>query len=235
MRKLFKKLHLYLSLPAGIIIVIICFTGFVMSLDDLIRPLWSGWPEVYRTMMGLHRWLLDPTRAVGKLVVGITTITFIIILLTGLFVWLPKKWNKIKNNLSVKMKGGYARVLLDLHRVLGVYTLLVMLLLCLTGLMWSFEGYRNTVSDIITVERVPNRVAIANKKNRETGEMVRIDFNERDNKSKVMRWAYLLHTGQWGGWFGPIFTGLISLFGATLPITGYMLYIKRIRRRKRVK
>ena len=203
-----------------------------MSLDEIIRPLWQGWPEVYSTSMRLHRWLLDPTRAVGKLVVGICTVTFIVILLTGLFIWLPKKWNKMKDNLKVKMKGSKSRLVLDLHRVWGVYTLLMLLVLCLTGLMWSFEGYRNTVSDMITVDRVPERVAISYRTNKETGEKMRIDFNERENKTKVMRWAYLLHTGKWGGWFGPIFTGVISLIGATLPITGYMLYIKRIRRKK---
>lgn len=203
-----------------------------MSLDELIRPLWAGWSEVYTISMRLHRWLLDPTRAVGKLVVGICTITFIVILLTGLFIWLPKKWDKMKNNLKVKWSGSASRLILDIHRVWGVYTLLMLLILSLTGLMWSFEGYRNTVSDLITVDRVPERVAISYRTNKETGEKIRIDFNERENKTKVMRWAYLLHTGKWGGWFGPIFTGIISLIGATLPITGYMLYIKRIRRKK---
>ena len=99
--------------------------------------------------------------------------------------------------------------------------------------MWSFEGYRETVFSLVQVDRVPDRVAIANKRNRETGEMVRIDFNQRENSAKVMRWAYLLHTGKWGGWFGPLLTGTVALIGASLPITGYVLYFRRIRRRRK--
>ena len=232
MKKFLKKLHLILALPTGLIITIVCFTGAVMSLDEYLRPIWEGWPSFYGTMMRLHRWLLDPTRAVGKLVVGISTVFFIVILISGLFIWLPKKWNKIKNNLVIKKNGNFARKVLDLHRVWGVYTLIMLLVMCFTGLMWSFEGYRNVVTSTITVGRVPDRVAVVHRKNRETGEMMRIDFNERENSSKVMRWAYLLHTGRWGGWFGPLVTGLSALIGASLPITGYVLYFRRIRRRK---
>lgn len=88
---------------------------------------------------------------------------------------------------------------------------------------------------MVTVDRVPDRVAIVERKNRETGEIIRIDFNEKENSSKVMRWVYLLHTGRWGGWFGPLLTGTAALMGATLPITGYVLFIRRIRRQKRSK
>lgn len=235
MRKFLKKLHLVLALPTGLIISIICLTGALMSIDEYVRPIWSMWPEIYKTLIFLHRWLLDPTKAVGKLVVGICTVFFIVILLSGLFIWLPKKWSKVKNNLQVKYKAGFARKVLDLHRVWGIYCMLMLLLLCFTGLMWSFEGYRKTVFNMVTVDRVPDRVAIVERKNRETGEIIRIDFNEKENSSKVMRWAYLLHTGRWGGWFGPLLTGTAALMGATLPITGYILFIRRIRRQKRSK
>lgn len=233
MKKFLKKLHLILALPTGLIISIICFTGALMSMDEYIRPHWDKWPGIYRSIMFLHRWLLDPSRAIGKLVVGVCTIFFIVLLLSGLFIWLPRKWSQLQANLRIKTKGGLTRRLFDLHRVLGVYALLMLLLLSLTGLMWSFEGYRETVFSLVQVDRVPDRVAIANKRNRETGEMVRIDFNQRENSAKVMRWAYLLHTGKWGGWFGPLLTGTVALIGASLPITGYVLYFRRIRRRRK--
>lgn len=232
MRKWMRKIHLILSLPSGIVISIICLTGALMSVDEYVRPIWPAWQGIYRNLMFLHRWLLFPDRPVGKLIVGISTVFLIVILISGLIIWLPKKWGKVKSNLVIKRNTKWGRKLLDLHRVLGVYSMLLLLVMSLTGLMWSFEGYRNTMTSIFTVDRVPERVAIANRVNKETGENIRIDFNEKPNSSKVMRWAYLLHTGRWGGWFGPLVTGLSALIGASLPITGYVLYFRRIRRRK---
>lgn len=232
MRKLMKRLHLILSLPAGVFITIICLTGALMSLDEYIRPFWPTWSVVYRQLMFLHRWLLAPDRAIGRMVVAISTIFFITILVSGLIVWIPKKWKKVRQNLQIKGKSKWGRKVFDLHRVLGAYTLIMLLMLCLTGLMWSFEGYRNIAFTLFTVDRVPDRVAVVYRTDRETGEQVKYDFNEMPNSNKVMRWAYLLHTGRWGGWFGPLLTGLTALIGASLPITGYILYYRRIKRKR---
>lgn len=232
MRKFFKKIHLLLAIPTGIIISIVCFTGALMSFDELLRPLWAGWPDVYRFLMSIHRWMLDPSRTVGKLVVGICTVAFVVILISGLFIWLPRRWKKWRNHFTIKSNKGFSRFLFDSHRIIGVYTILMLLLLSLTGLMWSFEGYRNAVFSVVKVDRVPDRVAITYRTNRETGKEMRIDFNEATPERKVMRWAYLLHTGRWGGWFGPLLTGTTALLGASLPITGYVIYFRRLRRRK---
>ena len=43
-----------------------------------------------------------------------------------------------------------------------------------------------------------------------------------------------LHTGRWGGMPTKIITFVVSLAGASLPITGYYLYFKRIYRHKKV-
>lgn len=231
MKKRIKQLHLILSFPLGILITIICLTGAVMSMDEYLRPYWSQWETIYRFCMSLHRWLLDPTRSTGRLIVGITTIAFIFILISGVIIWLPKRIKKVESYFKIRWSGGTKRKLLDLHRVLGIYAVGFLLLLSLTGLMWSFQGYREVIFSIVTVERVPDRVAVAYKKDRETGREKRIDFNEASPERKVMRWAYLLHTGRWGGFVGPLLTGTAALIGATLPVTGYWLFFRRVRRR----
>lgn len=227
MRKVIQYIHLSLSLPAGILIMIMCLTGSLMAFDEWLRPVWPEWEHVYRTLMSLHRWLMDDTRTTGKLVVGISTVFFVLILISGFAVWWPRRQKQWKNSLSIKRKSGFARQLFDCHRILGVYAGGILLLLALTGLMWSFQGYRDVVASIITVHTVPERVAVSYKKDRETGEMRRIDFNEAEPKRRLMRWAYLLHTGKWAGWLGPLLTGFASLIGATLPITGYWLFIRK--------
>lgn len=77
----------------------------------------------------------------GQWVIDIATIIFIIELITGLILWLPKKWNgkTFKNFFTIKVKSTPQRVNHDLHRVLGIYALIMLLILSLTGLLIAFE------------------------------------------------------------------------------------------------
>lgn len=227
MRKTIKYIHLLLSLPAGIVITITCLTGAFMVFDEYLRSVWPAWDEVYRTLMYLHRWLMDETRTTGKLIVGISTVFFIFILISGLAVWWPRRRKQWKDSLRMKRGTGFRRRLIDTHRILGVYAVGMLLLLSLTGLMWSFSGYRNFVTSVIKVDSVPERVAVAHKKDKETGGMKRIDFNQSSPERKLMRWVFMLHTGRWGGWFGPFLTFIAAIVGASLPVTGYWLFFRR--------
>lgn len=51
---------------------------------------------------------------------------------------------------------------------------------------------------------------------------------EERNRSYMMGWAYVIHTGSWGGQVTRWITFFASLAGASLPVTGYVLYIRRI-------
>ena len=97
MRKLSKHLHLWLSLPAGVIISIICFTGAILVFkEELLAAM--GYESIRNSplmvVMKLHRWLMDDTRTVGKVVVGISTLFFIAILISGLAAYWPRKWKR---------------------------------------------------------------------------------------------------------------------------------------------
>lgn len=74
--------------------------------------------------------------AVGTKVVLYSTLIFFFLLLTGLVLWWPKKWNRhnIKNAFNIKWKAKFKRVNYDLHNVLGFYTLPVTLLMAFTGI-----------------------------------------------------------------------------------------------------
>ena len=69
--------------------------------------------------------------------------------------------------------------------------------------------------------------------NKRTGEITSTQlYDNQDKASKVRSWVYMLHVGSWGGMVTRILWFLVSLFGATLPITGYYLWIKRIYKQK---
>lgn len=86
-------------------------------------------------------------KKVGKQIVGWGTMVFFFLLLTGLILWWPKKWNQRHRNQSfkIKWKARFKRLNYDLHNVLGFYILLFALLLAITGLIISFSWFSKSV------------------------------------------------------------------------------------------
>lgn len=103
-------------------------------------------------VMRLHRWLLDGTRSWGKAITGYSTLAFLLILLSGLIIWLPKSRKALRASLFVKTSANRHRLFLDLHRSLGFYTLLPLLVLCVTGLTWSFPWWRSGLYSVFGIE-----------------------------------------------------------------------------------
>ena len=218
-RKLFRKLHLWLSLPFGLIIMTTCLTGallvFEKEITELVRhdsytiPVrktgslslqsllervaretpdsvqitsvtipsdfrraytvglskprragvlvdpytgkivgQSGRLPIFTTVRELHRWLLDSMKPEaegifwGRVIVGTSTLLFVFILLTGLFLWWPKKLKGVGKRLKISLRQGRQRLFTDLHTVGGVYVFVLLLAMAMTGLTWSFEWYR---------------------------------------------------------------------------------------------
>lgn len=94
----------------------------------------------------------------GQWIVDIATIVFVLELLTGLFLWLPKKWNKTSRDgaLKIKWKSTSKRLNYDLHKVLGFYALAIMLVLSLTGLIIAFEPLSHSVMNIFGADTSHN-------------------------------------------------------------------------------
>lgn len=84
---------------------------------------------------------------VGEAIVSYGSLTFFVLLITGLILWWPKKWNKANKDKSfkIKWKAKFKRVNYDLHNVLGFYALLVALLITATGLTMCFSWFNNGV------------------------------------------------------------------------------------------
>lgn len=94
----------------------------------------------------LHWSLLLSTR-IGQPIVGWSTLVFVVLLLTGLVLWWPKKWNKAtrQQSFNIKWTAKFKRLNYDLHNVLGFYTLLVALVIGLTGMVFAFQWFYNLV------------------------------------------------------------------------------------------
>ncbi len=102
------------------------------------------------SMFKLHRWLLLDS-SIGRPIVGVATIIFMLLSISGLILWFPKKWKKrnFKQGLKIKTKANWKRINHDLHNTLGFYSLLLIIIMGLTGLCWSFEWYREVAGNLI--------------------------------------------------------------------------------------
>lgn len=107
--------------------------------------------DFFTTMMKLHRWLLIEGDA-GKIIVGSATIIFVLLCLSGLVLWFPKRLKHWKQGFKIKASGNWKRTNHDLHNTLGFYALIFLVIMGLTGLCWSFEWYRNGVSSVMGAE-----------------------------------------------------------------------------------
>jgi uncharacterized iron-regulated membrane protein len=130
----------------------VSFNRFFMSMQQFHRNLWIS----YR----IER--LGPRSSLGGLIVGTATLIFIVVVLSGLVLWLPRtwksfvKWRAWKPGLIVRFRKGGWSFVHDIHNTVGFYCLIPMLILALTGLCWSFQWYRNAASKVLN-ETVLNR------------------------------------------------------------------------------
>ena len=110
--------------------------------------------EFFGSVMRLHRFLWLPTE-IGRPIVGVATLIYVVLTLTGLLLWLPRTaaaWRRKatwKTALNVRVRRGGWPLVFDLHNALGFYTLLPALILALTGLCWSFGWYRDAVGAVL--------------------------------------------------------------------------------------
>ena len=104
-------------------------------------------------LFSTHRWLLldkvetpildsMSNQDLGRLINGIATSLFLLGVLTGIFLWLPKKAKNWKQGLTVKWSGNWKRINHDLHNTLAFYSLISLFIMAVTGPFWSFGWYK---------------------------------------------------------------------------------------------
>ncbi len=399
MRKIFRNIHLWLSIPFGLLITLICFSGaalvfekevmelchrdlyFVkkveaapLPMDQLMTRVAATLPDsisvtgvnissdperayqvtlskprrasmyvdqytgevtgkyerapFFNVMFRMHRWMLDSMKPDGgifwgKIIVGTSTLMLVFVLISGIVIWWPRTRKALKNSLKIVANKGWRRFWYDLHVAGGMYTLIFLLAMSLTGLTWSFQWYRTGFYKVFGVEvqpsmghgnaaanatarsgkpegreggaetrdgksesrkgrggrpegrgghrhspyanweRVYEQLAQANpdyrqisvsdgsasvatdrfgnqratdryKFNPRNGEITETTlYSDLENSGKIRGWIYSVHVGSWGGMLTRILAFIAALIGASLPLTGYYLWIRKKVKRKR--
>lgn len=86
----------------------------------------------------LHRTLLLGN--VGKRIIYWNAWLFLVMLVSGLVLWLPARWRQWRSSLTVKWQAKAAKRTYDLHSVLGFYALPFLLLIVVTGIDMASHG-----------------------------------------------------------------------------------------------
>lgn len=118
----------------------------------------SNFDGFFMTMFIMHRWLLLDTE-IGRPIVGVATIIFLFLSISGIILWFPKKmkWKNFKPGFKIKLKANWKRINHDLHNTLGFYACIFLVIMSLTGLFWSFEWYRDAGSKVLGTKVFGNR------------------------------------------------------------------------------
>ena len=113
--------------------------------------------EFFRLVRMTHQFLLL-NRQIGSLIVGSSVLMFLIIILTGFVIWLPKKLKNLKQRLTVKWNAKFKRLNWDLHSTFGFYVIPFALIIVITGLVWSFRWWELGVYKSLGTFKRPNLI-----------------------------------------------------------------------------
>lgn len=110
------------------------YAGKVLKVKD-------EFADFFRIILDGHFYLWLPEE-IGQPVVASFTLIFLVMVISGLILWWPKKKN-LKKSLQVKWDARWRRKNYDLHQVLGFYVMVFALVFALTGLVWGFTWFRD--------------------------------------------------------------------------------------------
>jgi uncharacterized iron-regulated membrane protein len=96
--------------------------------------------DFFRIVLNGHFYLWLPD-AIGQPIVATACLVFLVMILSGLFLWWPRKKKDSKQRFRIKWNARWRRVNYDMHNVLGFYAFSIALILALTGLVWGFQWY----------------------------------------------------------------------------------------------
>lgn len=107
--------------------------------------------DFFRIVLAGHFYLWLPPK-IGQPVVSVTVLIFVFLLISGIIMWWPKKWNRTtrKNSFGINWKARFKRLNYDLHNVLGFYVLLLAFVIAVTGLVFGFKWFARSYHYLVT-------------------------------------------------------------------------------------
>jgi uncharacterized iron-regulated membrane protein len=125
-------------------------------------------PAFFAEVEDIHRWLgvSGEKREVGEAVTGACTLAFLVLVITGPFIWWPKEWSwaSLKKIILFRYDLRGRALYWNWHNVLGIWCVVPLFLIVLTGVIMSYSWatgllYRLTGNPppIQNARQAPNR------------------------------------------------------------------------------
>ena len=109
----------------------------------------SGLRSFFRTMTSWHRYLaLDgASRATGRLITGAANLIFLFVVLSGMYLWLPRMWTWIQFKNVMWFRGGLTSKARDFnwHNVIGIWSAIPLSIVVAGALPISYPWASNLV------------------------------------------------------------------------------------------
>jgi uncharacterized iron-regulated membrane protein len=121
-------------------------TGKVLHVQDMNDTF-------FRFILDGHYYLWLPEE-IGQPVVAIATLIFLVMVISGIILWWPKKNNR-KQRFKIKWNARWRRKNYDMHAVLGFYGCVVALVFAITGLVWGFTWFAGAYSFVVSGGDLP--------------------------------------------------------------------------------
>lgn len=133
------------------------YSGETIQIDDHLSGFFSF---ILKGHMRL--WL---PKEIGEQVVGVSILIFILIIVSGFILWLPKKRKNLKQRLKFDWKKTtrWKRKNFDLHTVIGFYICSLALILAFTGSVISYNWLKYVVYKSVGGEKAPAFIIPENK------------------------------------------------------------------------
>ena len=117
----------------------------------------------FSSITRFHRWfaVTDDARATAKFIVGVGNLALLFLVLSGLYLWLPRIWRAqaFRVRLLIARKPASSRLRdYNWHHVLGIWMAVPLVVLIVTGSVFSFRWTGDVIYAVLGVER-PERVA----------------------------------------------------------------------------
>ena len=113
------------------------YSGSVLKVKNMNR-------DFFRIVIMGHYYLWLPP-VIGQPVVASATLIFLIMLISGMILCWPKNKAARRQRFSVKWNAKWKRVNYDQHNVLGFYMTWIAIFIAVTGLVWGFQWFADTV------------------------------------------------------------------------------------------
>lgn len=152
------------------------YTGEILGGDA------KGVNNFFRFVTDWHRWLgaSGENRAAGKAVTGFSNAAFLVLAITGIYIWFPRRmaWQNFKAVMFFR-RGlrGKARNF-NWHNTIGFWSSLVLIVLTATGMVISYQWASNLVYTLTGSEVPQQQQQAQNQQNRETNPVIPGNLDE---------------------------------------------------------